>query len=115
MVLVNVRSRHLHVHEQISYVMIRSIGKYVDVAALGNSSPQNHGIMSSILQKQPVLVAFEYILTVEGEILLIWRRKWTLSTLLFLLNRYLTIFVALNPVVPYNPKVSASPSLFLPL
>ncbi|THG93861.1 hypothetical protein EW026_g7488 [Hermanssonia centrifuga] len=37
------------------------------------------------------LIAYEYIMTIDQEVEMIWRRKWTLVTWLFMANRYITI------------------------
>ncbi|PSS37388.1 hypothetical protein PHLCEN_2v752 [Hermanssonia centrifuga] len=37
------------------------------------------------------LFAYEYIITLEQERTMIWRRKWSLATWLFMINRYLLV------------------------
>ncbi|THG94966.1 hypothetical protein EW026_g6602 [Hermanssonia centrifuga] len=49
------------------------------------------------------LVAYEYLLSIDQEVALIWRRKWTGATWLFATNRYLLIA---NVVVAVLPGVS---------
>ncbi|PSR79351.1 hypothetical protein PHLCEN_2v7073 [Hermanssonia centrifuga] len=46
------------------------------------------------------LVAYEYVLTINQEIAMIWRRRWTLVTWLFMANRYLMIVLIIWDVVP---------------
>ncbi|THG94849.1 hypothetical protein EW026_g6701 [Hermanssonia centrifuga] len=46
------------------------------------------------------LVAYEYILTVNQEVAMIWRRRWTLVTWLFIANRYIMIAVIIWDVSP---------------
>ncbi|PSR89006.1 hypothetical protein PHLCEN_2v4968, partial [Hermanssonia centrifuga] len=46
------------------------------------------------------LAAYEYILTVNQEVAMIWRRKWTLVTWLFVTNRYIMIAVIIWGVSP---------------
>ncbi len=54
------------------------------------------------------LVAYEYLLSIDQEVALIWRRKWTGATWLFATNRYLLIA---NVVVAVLPGVSQVPPL----
>ena len=51
------------------------------------------------------VAVYEYLLTIEHEYAL-WRRKWTVSTWLFLINRYLMILVAVVQFAPYRQHVS---------
>ncbi|THG95253.1 hypothetical protein EW026_g6366 [Hermanssonia centrifuga] len=48
------------------------------------------------------LVAYEYIITLEQERTMIWHRKWTLATWLFMINRYLLIGFIILSVAPYT-------------
>ena len=41
------------------------------------------------------LVAYEHLLTVEDEYTLVLSRKWTATTWIFLVNRYVLIFGAI--------------------
>ena len=49
------------------------------------------------------LVAYEHICTIDQEINLIWRRKWTGVTVLFVVNRYLLLLITILVVVPDTP------------
>ncbi|PSR71107.1 hypothetical protein PHLCEN_2v12953 [Hermanssonia centrifuga] len=40
-------------------------------------------------------VAYEYILTINQEVVTVWQRKWTVVTWVFMANRYLMIVVAI--------------------
>ncbi|KAI0764866.1 hypothetical protein C8Q74DRAFT_1174811, partial [Fomes fomentarius] len=40
-------------------------------------------------------VVYEYIITFDREVSLFWRRRFTGATLLFLLNRYITLLTQL--------------------
>lgn len=51
------------------------------------------------------LAAYEYILTLRDEQMLIWHRKWTASTWLFLANRYLMMFQVIQSLTPYTSEV----------
>ena len=42
-----------------------------------------------------VIAFYEYIITFDQELNLVWRRKWTISTILFVIMRYLMLFIAL--------------------
>ncbi|EIW54784.1 uncharacterized protein TRAVEDRAFT_103473, partial [Trametes versicolor FP-101664 SS1] len=39
-----------------------------------------------------VLLAYDHLLTISGEIEFVWRRKFSGATVVFLLNRYVTLF-----------------------
>ncbi len=54
---------------------------------------------------KPALAAYEYILTVNQEVAMIWRRKWTLVTWLFVTNRYIMIAVIIWGVSPDTAQV----------
>ncbi|THG98181.1 hypothetical protein EW026_g3951 [Hermanssonia centrifuga] len=51
------------------------------------------------------LAAYEYILTVNQEVAMIWRRKWSLVTWLFVTNRYIMIAVIIWGVSPDTAQV----------
>ncbi len=40
---------------------------------------------------------------------MVWRKKWTAATWLFILNRYLLVAYTILSIVPYTPRVSAIP------
>lgn len=52
------------------------------------------------------LACYEYILTWEYEQSLVWRRKWTASTWLFVIDRYLMLSTAIISAAPYTRQVS---------
>ncbi|KAI0954871.1 hypothetical protein AcW1_006637 [Taiwanofungus camphoratus] len=78
-------------------------------------------ILDQILPQDYVLVAvatmvfFEYIITVPQEVELVWRRKVSGSTIMFLLNRYIVVAFSILQIclVPSasTPKVCSSLSL----
>jgi hypothetical protein len=45
------------------------------------------------------LYSYDYIMTLDQEINHIWTKKWSLSTLIFALNRYTTLILQLYPVL----------------
>ncbi|KAJ3558742.1 hypothetical protein NM688_g742 [Phlebia brevispora] len=51
------------------------------------------------------LTAYEYMITLQHEYAFLWRRKWTIATWLFLVNRYMLLAVILAQVVPYSAQV----------
>ncbi|GJE96173.1 hypothetical protein PsYK624_123660 [Phanerochaete sordida] len=50
------------------------------------------------------LVVYEYLLTFQDEIRMIWRRKWTGATALFVANRYLLIASIILQALPSTPE-----------
>lgn len=50
-------------------------------------------------------MVYEYLSTVPDEVRLVWRRKWTGLTVLFIINRYMTLSYAIATVSPYTSKV----------
>lgn len=57
----------------------------------------------------PIFVAlagYEYVLTWREEQILVWQRKWTMSTWLFLANRYLLLLTTTMSAMPYTRQVS---------
>ncbi|THG94529.1 hypothetical protein EW026_g6961 [Hermanssonia centrifuga] len=46
------------------------------------------------------LVTYEYILTMNQEVAMIWKRKWTFATWLFIMNRYIMIALAIWDISP---------------
>ncbi|THG96032.1 hypothetical protein EW026_g5719 [Hermanssonia centrifuga] len=51
------------------------------------------------------LIAYEYIITVHQEIRMVWQRKWTLATWIFMANRYLMITMVVFSASPYTPQM----------
>ena len=59
----------------------------------------------------PVLIFFEHIITVDREIDLFWKHKFSVPAALFLTNRYLIlVYSALNLVNLFDKSVSAEVS-----
>ena len=52
------------------------------------------------------LVAYDYIITVGDEWELFWKQKWTGSSYLFMINRYLTVLTAVWSTAPFSSQVS---------
>lgn len=44
------------------------------------------------LNSSLVLLAYDHLLTISGEVEFVWRRKFSGATVVFLLNRYVTLF-----------------------
>jgi hypothetical protein len=55
------------------------------------------------------LYSYEYIVTLDQEINHIWRKKWSLSTLIFAVNRYgaliLELYLVLGPTTDYTVSI----------
>ena len=49
------------------------------------------------------LLVFDYLLTFREEFQLFWRRKWTGATVLFFLNRYLTLIEHILNMIGSSP------------
>jgi hypothetical protein len=59
------------------------------------------------LCRATALYSYEYIITLEQEINHIWAKKWSLTTLIFVVNRYMAFLVAiLNAPWTVNDTVS---------
>ena len=56
----------------------------------------------------PALAAYEYLITLGQEVALVWKRRWTGSTWLFVANRYIMLGWAVVQAAPYTPKVCSS-------
>ncbi|THG95252.1 hypothetical protein EW026_g6367 [Hermanssonia centrifuga] len=66
---------------------------------------QNIVTFANIAYSMTALVAYEHIITLEQERTMIWHRKWTLATWLFMINRYLLIGKTIWDVVPYTSSL----------
>ena len=66
----------------------------------------------------PAVFAFEWMLTFDREVDLFWRRKATVSSMLFLVNRYVPLIVILifapwpSPPTTYAVSAEFTPVLF---
>lgn len=65
-------------------------------------SAPSHSISYILL----ALVFYEYLLTLEDERVLVWQRKWTGLTVLFVFNRTLVLFLAVEQVAPAANAIS---------
>ncbi|THG95249.1 hypothetical protein EW026_g6369 [Hermanssonia centrifuga] len=63
---------------------------------------QNIVTFANIANSMTALVAYEHIITLEQEMTVIWHRKWTLATWLFIANRYVLIAVTFLNIAPYT-------------
>ncbi|KAI0812252.1 hypothetical protein BC629DRAFT_926911 [Irpex lacteus] len=80
-------------------------------SAMSNSSltaDAIEGIIANYVSfSTSALYIYEYFIVIDQEIALVWMAKWKLSTLLFLVNRYVALMVALVytvPVVDYTTQ-----------
>ena len=53
------------------------------------------------------MVAYEYLFTLKDEHTVVLRKKWTATTWIFLINRYVMVFGAITELLPSTPTVSA--------
>jgi len=54
------------------------------------------------------LIGWEYFLTLDDEVKYFWYKGWTWSKVLFLINRYFSIFaVVVNTLVQFHPDLTA--------
>lgn len=86
----------------------RTIGNYIAGATSGELSLHAH-IMHFILKflLRLVLVIYEYTITLRHEIeTLLWKRPWTLSSILFLSVRWVMLLDTLFGYSPSSPRVS---------
>ena len=60
-----------------------------EVAGIGQSMSL-HGY--ALIDRSPALLTYDYLLTFSGEIQFVWSRKFSGATVVFVLNRYVTLF-----------------------
>lgn len=58
--------------------------------------------------KNLALIWYEYIITLQDEINLVWHRKWNISTYFFVASRYSLLAITLTIIVPSTREVSHS-------
>ncbi|PSR76364.1 hypothetical protein PHLCEN_2v8504 [Hermanssonia centrifuga] len=68
----------------------------------------NDEVIAELRASIPALIAYEYIITVNEEVTMIWKRKWTIVTWVFFANRYLMV---LNALFDSLPSLSFQPIL----
>lgn len=61
---------------------------------------------SEFTHQSSALAAYEYVITFQQEVSMLWRRRWSAVTWLFVLNRYLLMIVTVCTVVPTSAQVS---------
>ena len=59
-----------------------------------------------------VLLFYDYILTLDKEVRLFWKRKISGASLLFLFNRYLTVLTQVLDVVQFTSDMSDKASIW---
>ena len=52
------------------------------------------------------LLIYDHMITLDHDWKMLWKRRWTISTVLFLANRLATWCFTLNAVIPYTLQVS---------
>lgn len=52
----------------------------------------------------PALIAYEHVITFHQEVTVMWKRKWTGATVLFMMNRYLLLVATLLNALPSGPQ-----------
>ncbi|THG96897.1 hypothetical protein EW026_g5016 [Hermanssonia centrifuga] len=57
-------------------------------------------VYSFVVYCMNALIAYEYIITVNQEVTMIWKRKWTIVTWIFFANRYLMVLNAVSDSLP---------------
>lgn len=56
-----------------------------------------------------VLALYEFIITADDEVRVVWRRPWNMLSILFLLNRWIGMLgTSVVGVTPVTPEVSLS-------
>ena len=88
----------------------------------GSGMCLNFPRLSSVIPdwyRHPALVLYEICITIEDEVALVWQRRVTATTILFIMNRWALIIpvvynLLLYPFIPSTPTVSATfPDLYL--
>ena len=85
------------------------VDNYTTYALLGTSA--RISVQAQGDGRLAALVAFEYLLTLPFEARLWSRRRWSISSVLFLASRYLMVAIAVLDAVPYTEKVGAFPDV----
>ncbi|PSR75618.1 hypothetical protein PHLCEN_2v9019 [Hermanssonia centrifuga] len=67
-------------------------------------------ILSLLIYGVSALVVYDYIITIDQEITLVWRRKWSLATWIFIANRYLMFANMIWSITPYTAQVCFEPA-----
>lgn len=82
----------IHAFRQLYVVQLGSVSRHADRSSFASQ------IELGFFRASLALTVYEYLLTFEQEHTLIWKRKWTGSTWLFLINRYCLLITELIQV-----------------
>ncbi|THG95373.1 hypothetical protein EW026_g6270 [Hermanssonia centrifuga] len=80
-------STNAQIVAELQNMLVIFIRFYTSLARISDRSVTG----SNITYSMTALVAYEYIITLEQEMAMVWHRKWTLATWLFIANRYALI------------------------
>lgn len=73
-----------------------------------------HNLTSSLTRATSALYCYEWFITFDQEVNHVWTRKWSLSTWIFAVNRYATLFDTLLQVFPSPSRAVRSANSSLP-
>ncbi|THG97992.1 hypothetical protein EW026_g4106 [Hermanssonia centrifuga] len=61
-------------------------------------------VLALVVYATSALVVYEYIITIHQEVTMVWLRKWSITTWMFMVNRYLMISLMVWGVAPASAK-----------
>ena len=97
------------IHTTVHVVSCRRLGNYSDLVVAGTMSlaflAHGHNTDPKLLL-DVVMFIYEYSITLREEISLFWMRKWSVATVLFLLNRYLVLGETIVSLVGLSTTLS---------
>lgn len=67
---------------------------------------EKHQSVEPIFDRLVALLAYEIIITIDGEVELVWKRRWTATSFLLLTTRWVMILNVIFTLVPGTPQVS---------
>ena len=82
---------------------------YADYAFDGTHSNTSLAVRSFLEELKPgfsALAVYEFLITTEDEVSIVWGRPWSVASVLFLSNRWIGMFcVSILNTIPLIPKV----------
>lgn len=63
-------------------------------------------VASYVLVASSTAILYDYALTFEQEVELIWRQRWSLIAFLYIIVRYVGILYSINNLLPSVPEIS---------
>ncbi|KAI0088349.1 hypothetical protein BDY19DRAFT_950467 [Irpex rosettiformis] len=78
-------------------VMARTIQNTIDISALQREITSDYVAVASV-----VMYIYDWLVSFDQEVKHVWTRKWTLSTWIFITNRYVTLLDMIIILIP-NP------------